>query len=679
MFLAKFAVINPLETLNLRPNTFVQRVPANTTSLFITGVESQTSSDPFSALPLELLEAILKYVDGPDIFALRRASKMGFNMTQNQSFWKAAFFRDMRWLWELVPCESKPRNLLTSEPDNVDWLRTYLFLDHHTAYPWGMSGDFMALANRRRIWRVCERMATLYESHMPERSLCLGPLAKSGITLQVPEVSHPSIRGKTTAFATALTSWDEREAASNKIISAWNGQSELVGISFQKPHQAFASSRLITTVLSPGDWIAGIHLFIPAVNVPEAVPTAITGFQLSLSSGKLLSVGDTDDAHDQRMLSPSHGRELVGLLQRIDEACREPRHSPDYRTDRAISRRRLSTIGLIETYRCDELNSDRSPAEVKMPYAKQWLWAGSSVNLPDINSKDDRPFPIWDHPSLYMKPFAALTFDEAWGDELTKTLIPMQTLLFSPSAAEGRQLTSIQVLQVPGGTITDGRGNEVQKTWKIISIRARYGDDTFRPLSIVGYPPCTRVVATRAPERHGWLPEHVSSIQIDGQSGELIEEIAVEISQGLKAIRIKTSLGQEKIFGSPSGNNTWHGQRAAKNKTIVGFVCGFGTPQGLKSESGYMSRQWGVSSAHQSSTDVWPVLIDLTATSVVDMHYGLDSSTVSCTMSRAYNPICPLRVLDMNSSHWEVARLRSRQVCTAGLGSFKREGRTEMS
>ncbi|KAH6617563.1 hypothetical protein F5144DRAFT_499211 [Chaetomium tenue] len=113
--------------------------------------------DPFAGLPVEILHTILRFLSGDTLISLRRASWAVFCMTRHNSFWKWFLKHEMAWLTELRPLLSDPRP--GPEPS---YRALYLWLDKATAPRYGVEGPFMALANRRRIWSVCEQLSPHY-------------------------------------------------------------------------------------------------------------------------------------------------------------------------------------------------------------------------------------------------------------------------------------------------------------------------------------------------------------------------------------------------------------------------------------------------------------------------------------------------------------------------------------
>lgn len=142
------------------------------------GSRTNTAIDPFGALANELIHHITSYLDGREVLSLRQASMSVRDSTSGPSYWKPRVEKDMEWLW--IPPDLHHR--ITSHDDDgdshqIDWMKVYALFDNATARPWGMRGKYMGLANRRRIWTVCEKLRSLYVAHV----------ARSGASLTNPE------------------------------------------------------------------------------------------------------------------------------------------------------------------------------------------------------------------------------------------------------------------------------------------------------------------------------------------------------------------------------------------------------------------------------------------------------------------------------------------------------------
>jgi hypothetical protein len=112
--------------------------------------------DPFRNTPYDVTYLILQYLSGDSIMALSRASWTILTRTRNSSFWKKRLSEDMVWFWELQ------QYLKSSQHAVRNYKALYLWLDKRTHPLYGLTGAFMGIANRRRIWRPCAELAHRY-------------------------------------------------------------------------------------------------------------------------------------------------------------------------------------------------------------------------------------------------------------------------------------------------------------------------------------------------------------------------------------------------------------------------------------------------------------------------------------------------------------------------------------
>ncbi|KAA8651250.1 F-box protein [Aspergillus tanneri] len=114
--------------------------------------------NPFGRLPLEIVERICLYLPGESLKALIQASLSIRLLTQDNFFWKRFMQWDMPWFWELHASQA-----LKKGPEDLNYKRLYLLLDSMTAPRYGMDDlSVIGVANRRRIWGVCEQLAPHY-------------------------------------------------------------------------------------------------------------------------------------------------------------------------------------------------------------------------------------------------------------------------------------------------------------------------------------------------------------------------------------------------------------------------------------------------------------------------------------------------------------------------------------
>jgi hypothetical protein len=160
--------MNPLEFYDLHMETIVhltvEHVPHQNKTGSIQG--RNTITDPFQKLSNELILHMANHLEAKDLFSLRQASMIAREVTSGNTFWKPRVQKDMAWLW--IPNrlfdDAKLRSEQTDEP-LIDWMKVYLLFDGATARPYGMSGLYMGLANRRRVWKACEQLKSAYVSY----------------------------------------------------------------------------------------------------------------------------------------------------------------------------------------------------------------------------------------------------------------------------------------------------------------------------------------------------------------------------------------------------------------------------------------------------------------------------------------------------------------------------------
>ncbi|GFF42807.1 hypothetical protein IFM61606_04596 [Aspergillus udagawae] len=121
-------------------------------------LKGRSPASPFGKLPLELVYQICSYLPGDSLKALTQASLSIQVVTQDNWFWKRFIQWDMPWFWEFYTSQN-PRDL----PADVNYKRLYLWLDKMTAARYGMDDlALIGVANRRRIWGVCEELVSQY-------------------------------------------------------------------------------------------------------------------------------------------------------------------------------------------------------------------------------------------------------------------------------------------------------------------------------------------------------------------------------------------------------------------------------------------------------------------------------------------------------------------------------------
>ncbi|KAJ0420825.1 hypothetical protein BJY00DRAFT_301336 [Aspergillus carlsbadensis] len=156
----EYTVISPTDPINLAEQIYTDystSVPEAETPL---DLNAKVMRDPFKALPYEMTHLILEYLPGESLLALNKASWTIHTRTSNNPFWKQRLVRDMPWFWEL-------QAYLAESGDGIrDYKALYMWLDKRTIPMYAMSGPFMGVANRRRIWGPCVELAEYYNQRL---------------------------------------------------------------------------------------------------------------------------------------------------------------------------------------------------------------------------------------------------------------------------------------------------------------------------------------------------------------------------------------------------------------------------------------------------------------------------------------------------------------------------------
>jgi hypothetical protein len=133
-------------------------------------LDTREPKNPFSTLPTELVHQICSLLPGDSLESLTQASLYINLITRDNYFWKRFIATDMPWLEEGEAEMLRKRADVTPSADSgsespINYQRVYQWLDGVTKPAFAMDDEvFMAVANRRRIWGVCEVLAGAYRA-----------------------------------------------------------------------------------------------------------------------------------------------------------------------------------------------------------------------------------------------------------------------------------------------------------------------------------------------------------------------------------------------------------------------------------------------------------------------------------------------------------------------------------
>jgi hypothetical protein len=125
-------------------------------------ITHKVRNDPLAVLPYDILYDIFDHLSTQDTTSLMSASWHVLISTRNTDFWRHLLrYRILPWFWELD-------SLVTNStlPSDFNYKQLYLWLDGVTTPEFSMTGPFMGIANRRRIWAVCDQLSLLYKERV---------------------------------------------------------------------------------------------------------------------------------------------------------------------------------------------------------------------------------------------------------------------------------------------------------------------------------------------------------------------------------------------------------------------------------------------------------------------------------------------------------------------------------
>ncbi|KAL1638910.1 hypothetical protein SLS58_008495 [Diplodia intermedia] len=262
-------------------------------------LSARVRRDPFARLPYDITHQILLLLPAEAVPRLATASHPVHaavrSSARNPGFWRQALRRCMPWFWELHVLMRHG----TVDPEETDFKGLFLWLEACTRPRRGLEGPFMGVANRRRVWGVCEQYGALYVPRVreKERERAVGKEAREiwrgvvntgspVVVWPVPE-NEGDLRTSTTQWVCA---WEEVEGGAVLEVT-WDEQRTLMGLMLvvSGERRLFGSdgggrfgSRLKkeTVEIEPGCWIRGLVLHLPDVFDKEKAETSIKGISI---------------------------------------------------------------------------------------------------------------------------------------------------------------------------------------------------------------------------------------------------------------------------------------------------------------------------------------------------------------------------------------------------------------
>jgi hypothetical protein len=120
----------------------------------------RANGDDFSRLPLELLFKTCNNLAPQSLYQLALASPTIDALLGDKGFWKQYLPIHMPWSYELLSILDDDDSKTSLE--NADFKSLVRWVDQESTPRLWIRGPFISIANRRRIWHVCEQLKTVY-------------------------------------------------------------------------------------------------------------------------------------------------------------------------------------------------------------------------------------------------------------------------------------------------------------------------------------------------------------------------------------------------------------------------------------------------------------------------------------------------------------------------------------
>lgn len=127
--------------------------------------ESKRESKPLTLLPETVIFGVSEFLDNESLISLFCASLETYSsLRDNISFWKGRIMTHLPYFFELHECLKEQSQML----ENRDLRKIFLWADAASKPRSGVPRFMFPVANRRRIWNVCEQIGGIY-SQEPQR------------------------------------------------------------------------------------------------------------------------------------------------------------------------------------------------------------------------------------------------------------------------------------------------------------------------------------------------------------------------------------------------------------------------------------------------------------------------------------------------------------------------------
>ncbi|ROW17103.1 hypothetical protein VPNG_01391 [Cytospora leucostoma] len=498
-------------------------------------IGERVRSDPFSRLPYDLVYTISTMLEDGDLLNMANASWPVHALLRGVGqFWRQRLQSHMPWFFEMHEVLDRDQTLLhASDPKRI-----YLWAEKITRPKRWMTGPLMGVANRRRIWKVCEEIMDhqpRLESEDPAEEFVNETILNYSRCSSLVTVSAPEAVEADVAWTVYwIKSWSETDMKPKGVVTFWDGD-VLVGISVA-PYD----------VARGGPWQEQRLL---------GMDTSTHG--VVLNTGRKLHFGITNRGFPQRILTAAPTWCITGITGMIGEV---------------EGKQRFTRLGLLQAqlpnlvdYSILDLQTPIPPEPTPL---QSLLWDGS---YEDVLGDD-----IWNHPTLRLihepshlgKP----------GNGVHGDLVPHEALIWARDGDDLRRLrrlSSYVVVENNRSTPASGGVNEGD-ILDVCGVNAEYTPESALMRRMVGINKSSR--GSDMTSEDPWM-----HFTIDGPGGEIVTEVHYAMHDKLKAMKIRTNRERECYWGE-MGVQKWYRLEPPPGETLVGLVMAFAEPSGYDNE-----------------------------------------------------------------------------------------------
>ncbi|KAH8810880.1 hypothetical protein F5884DRAFT_897414 [Xylogone sp. PMI_703] len=519
--------------------------------------------NPFEKLPYDIIYRICSFSPPKTIISFIMTSKsLLSDYHQNNNFWQQWIKCKMPWFFELLSLLDNSDVMKGKDMMGIfSWANKTTFPRTYTA------GPFMSIANRRRIWSLCDQLKDMYLAR-----LCRGDkpglepvdraIIRTASCQHMALVSYPIPAIKELKKIFWIKSWEEISFQEYVLETFWDNQGVLVGISLAPEGQRRLFGRddisngttddISKEVLKieKGDWIQGFILHIPGIDICGASQSLIsahtspTGISVILCSGKETYIGRLPMSGSRRVLASFSESVIVGIKGEIGLVSGETR---------------ISSLGLLQAPRPgsnDYMVPQQQPFCASLLLPGDYLWKRDYSNL--IQSQ------IWTSRAIML-----FTSKYTGTAVVPRDFVPHEAFIWGGNINELQSLVRLSAHITQAGTVSEigEDGNRLSRAYfDFRGFRAEYNRESHMDLRTVG-------IGSELDEINQ-LEEYCVHFDIDGPGGERVTQVEVSQNDDCMALRLRTNWDREAIWGKYRAENS--AKTRDLGSPVIGIIVTFG-------------------------------------------------------------------------------------------------------